>query len=147
MMLALSGEGRTVRLVEGAALERPDACPACGGMVLIRSGHACGKQRWRCKGCGRQFTRTEPRGKPLVMKQEAVSLYCTGLSLGAIGRRLGVSAQSVMRWVRAHAKAHCKKPEPAGRAVVVEIDEMWHLVKKRAASSGSGKPSSVPQAG
>jgi transposase-like protein len=116
-------------------------------MVLIKSGHACGKQRWRCKGCGRQLTRTTPRGKPVAMKQEAVSLYCTGLSLSAIGRRLGVSAQSVMRWVRAHAKARCQKPEPAGRAVVVEIDEVWHFVKKRAASSGSGKPSSVPQGG
>ena len=84
--------------------ERPTSCPACGGTVLIRSGHACGRQRWRCKGCGRQFTRTEPRGKPLVMKAAAVELYCTGLSLNAIGKRLGVSAQSVMRWVRDHAR-------------------------------------------
>ena len=35
--------------------ERPTACPACGGTALIRSGHACGRQRWRCKGCGRQL--------------------------------------------------------------------------------------------
>ena len=81
------------------------------------------------------------------MKQEAVSLYCTGLSLSAAGRRLGVSAQSVMRWVRDHAEARCKKPEPAGRAVVAEIDEVWHFVKKRAAACGSGRPLSVPPAG
>src|SRR3712207_7879578 len=80
--------------------ERPGTCPACGGTALIRSGHACGRQRWRCKGCGRQFTRTTPRGKPAAMKREAVGLYCAGLSLNAIGQRLGVSAQSVMRWVR-----------------------------------------------
>jgi transposase-like protein len=86
---------------EGAAMvERPDACPACCRSVLIKSGHACGRQRWRCKGCGRQFTRITPRGKPVAMKREAVSLYCMGLSLNAIGKRLGVSAQSVMRWVR-----------------------------------------------
>ena len=75
--------------------ERPSGGPLCGGTVLIRSGHACGRQRWRCKGCGRQFTRTEPRGKPVAMKAAAVELYCTGLSLSAIGKRLGVSAQSV----------------------------------------------------
>jgi transposase-like protein len=114
-------------------LDRPLACPACGGVVLIRSGHACGRQRWRCKGCGRQFTRTAPRGKPLAMKLEAVSLYCAGLSLNAIGRRLGVSTQSVMRWVRDHAQAHCSKPEPQGRALVVELDEMWHFVQKKPA--------------
>ena len=30
--------------------ERPKACPACRGTVLIKSGHACGRQRWKCKG-------------------------------------------------------------------------------------------------
>src|SRR3954463_2573794 len=30
--------------------ERPEACPACRGTVLIRSGHTCGRQRWKCKG-------------------------------------------------------------------------------------------------
>ena len=99
--------------------EHPGACPACEGTTLIRSGHACGRQRWRCKGCGRQFTRTTPRGKPTAMKAAAVELYCAGLSLNATGKRLGASAQSVMRWVRDHARAHCPKPEPAGRAVVV----------------------------
>ena len=126
--------------------ERPASCPACDGAVLIRSGQACGRQRWRCKGCGRQFTRTTPRGKPEAMKREAVSLYCAGLSLSAAGKRLGVSAQSVMRWVRDHARLHCPKPEPAGRATVVEIDEVWHFVQKRPASSGSGRPSSAARA-
>jgi transposase-like protein len=119
----------------GAAMvERPEACPACGGSGLIKSGHACGRQRWRCKGCGRQFTRTTPRGKPATVKAAAIELYCTGLSLNAIGKRLGVSAQSVMRWVRDHARRHCPKPKPkpkpAGRAVVVELDELWHFVQK-----------------
>ena len=63
--------------------EHPGACPACDGTTLIRSGHACGRQRWRCKGCGRQFTRTTPRGKPEAMRREAVGLYCAGLSLSA----------------------------------------------------------------
>ena len=125
--------------------ERPTACPACGGAVLIRSGYVCGRQRWRCKDCGRQFTRTEPRGKPAAMKTAAVELYCTGLSLNAIGKRLGVSAQSVMRWIRDHARRHC--PKPAGRAAVVELDEVWHFVQKRRASSGSGRPSSAAPVG
>ena len=125
----------------------PKACPACGGGDLIRSGHACGRQRWRCKGCGRQFTRTTPRGKPEAVKGEAVALYCTGLLLNAIGKRLGVSAQSVMRWVRDHARDRCPKPEPAGDAAVVELDEVWHFVQKKPANSGSGRLSSATAAG
>src|SRR3954447_10333106 len=80
--------------LEATMVERPEACPACGGTGLIKSGRACGRQRWRCKGCGRQFTRTTPHGKPAAVKREAVGLYCTGLSLNAVGKRLGVSAQS-----------------------------------------------------
>jgi insertion element IS1 protein InsB len=77
-----------------------------------------------------------------------VDLYCAGLSMNAIGKRRGISAQGVMRWIRDHARDHCPKPEPEGRqAVVVEIGEMWRFVEKRRASSGSGRPSSGPRAG
>ena len=127
--------------------ERPGACPACEGTALVRSGHACGRQRWRCKGCGHQFTRATPRGLPAAAGDEAVGLHCAGPSMNAIGKRLGVSAQSVMRWVRDHAQRRCPKPEPTGRAVVVEIDEVWHFVQKKPASSGSGRPSSARPAG
>jgi transposase len=128
--------------VEAVMDERPGACPTCRGTALIKSGHACGRQRWRCKGCGRQFTRTEPRGKPAELKRHAIELYCLGLSMNAVAKRVGVSAQSMLRWVRTHAQAHCSKPEPSGRAAVVEIDEMWHFVKKGPRNSGSGRPTS-----
>ena len=48
-----------------------------------------------------------------AVKDEAISLDCTGSSLNATGKRLGVSMQSVMRsvephpgstWVRDHAR-------------------------------------------
>ena len=57
--------------------ERPEACPICRGTVLIRSGHACGRQRWKCKGpgCGRQFTRTTPRGRPVEVKRHAIGWF------------------------------------------------------------------------
>lgn len=122
-------------------------CPACGGGHVIRSGRACGRQRWRCKGCGRQFTRTTPRGKPAAMKHEAVVLYCTGLSLDAIGKKSGVSARGVMRWVRDHARERCPEPEPTADAAVVELDEVWHFVRKKPASFGSGKRSNAARAG
>lgn len=134
-------------MVEAVLDEHPSACPACGGVRLIRSGHACGRQRWRCKGCGRQFTRTLPRGKPQAVKDEAVALYCTGLSMNAMGKRLGVSVQSVMRWVRDHARTRCPKPAPSGDTAVVELDEVWHFVQKKPASFGSGRRSSAMGAG
>jgi transposase-like protein len=133
--------------MEGVMDEHPDACPACRGTVLIRSGHACGRQRWKRKDCGRQFTRAEPRGKPAALKQQAIELYCLGLSMNAAPKRVGVSARSMLRWVRAHARRHCPKPEPSGSTAVVEIDEAWRFVEKGRTSSGSGRRSSAARAG
>ena len=52
---------------------------------------------------------------------------------------LGVSTPSVMAWIEQFAKTYAQKPEPEGRAVVIELDEMWHYLKKSPTSSGCGR--------
>jgi hypothetical protein len=69
--------------------------------------------------------------RPAALKRYAIELYCLGLSMNAVAKHVGISAQSMLRWVRGHARYHCPKPEPTGRATVIEIDEVWHFVKKR----------------
>ena len=115
---------------------KPD-CPKCEGKS-VKNGRAKGKQRWKCKGCKFQFTRLEPKGKPLWMKIEAVLLYISGLSLNATASLLNVSAQAVLNWVRDFARANYEKPEP-GSVVVVELDEMWHFIESKKTNVGSGK--------
>ncbi len=74
------------------------------------------------------------------MKAMAVLLYAMGnMSFGMIGRILGVSDVSVLRWVRAEAEALPEPAIPADVKVLV-IDEMWHYVKKSQVSFGSGAP-------
>ena len=114
----------------------PD-CPKCQEKS-VKNGIAKGKQRWKCKGCKFQFTRLEPKGKPLWMKLEAVLLYISGLSLNAIASLLSVSAQAVLNWVRDFARTNYEKPEP-GSAVVVELDEMWHFIQSKKTRFGYGK--------
>jgi hypothetical protein len=98
-----------------------------------------GKQRYRCKACGLNFTDTPPRGMPLRIKVTAVLLYLSGLSMNRTAKLLGVSTPSVMAWIEQFAKTYAQKPEPEGRALVIELDEMWHFLKKRPTSSGSGR--------
>jgi hypothetical protein len=90
-----------------------------------------GLQRYRCKACGLNFTDTPPRGMPLRIKVTAVLLYLSGLSMNRTAKLLGVSTPSVMTWIEQFAAVYAQKPEPEGRAVVVELDEMWHFLKKR----------------
>ena len=114
-------------------------CKRCGGEERVKNGFMRGKQRYRCKACGLNFTDTPPRGMPLAMKVTAVLLYVSGLSMNRTAKLLGVSTPTVMTWIEQFAKVYAQKPEPEGRAVVVELDEMWHYLKKSRTSSGSGR--------
>src|ERR671920_1059678 len=114
-------------------------CKRCGSEEHVKNGFMKGLQRYRCKTCGLNFTDTPPRGMPLRVKVTAVLLYLSGLSMNRTAKLLGVSTPSVMTWIEQFAEAFAQKPEPEGRAVVVELDEMWHFLKKRPTSSGSGR--------
>ena len=109
-------------------------CKRCGSAKHVKNGLMRGKQRYLCKECGLSFTDTPARGKPLAMKVVAVLLYVSGLSMNRTAKLLGVSTPTIQAWLEQFAAAYAQKPEPEGRAVVIELDEMWHdLNKVRAA--------------
>ena len=105
-------------------------CKRCGAEEHVKNGLMRGKQRYRCKACGLNFTGTPPRGMPLRVKVTAVLLHVSGLSMNRTAKLLGVSTPSVMTWIEQFAEAYAQKPEPERRAAVVELDEMWHFLKK-----------------
>src|SRR4029450_11167945 len=105
-------------------------CKGCGSEEHIKNGFMRGKQRYRCKACGLNFTDTPPPGKPLAVKATAVLLYVSGLSMNRTAKLLGVSTPSVPAWIEQFAQAYGQKPAPEGRAVVIELDEMGHYLKK-----------------
>jgi IS1 family transposase/transposase-like protein len=106
-------------------------CPKCQSASVSKNGSVAGQPKMRCKQCGYQFTRTTPRGKALRTKLSAVLWYLSGISLNRIGPVLRVSAQSVLNWIRAFAREHYEKPAPMGKAITLELDEMWHYVKNK----------------
>ena len=111
-------------------------CKRCGSEAWVKNGLMRGKQRYRCRACGLNFTDTPPRGMPLRVKVAAVLLYVSGLSMNRTAKLLGVSVSSVQDWIERFAKAYAQKPEPEGRALVVELDEMWHDLKKSLQAPG-----------
>ena len=66
-------------------------------------------------------------------------LYVSGLSMNRTAKLLGVSTPTIQAWLEQFAAAYAQKPEPEGRAVVIELDEMWHYLKKSPNRSGSGR--------
>ena len=82
----------------------PSQCLKCSGQGIVKSGHIWDKPRYRCKHCGCQFTREEPKGHSERTKTLAIVLYLSGLSMNMIGKIIGVTAQSVMRWIKIYGK-------------------------------------------
>jgi transposase-like protein len=101
-------------------------CPQCQSDDVIKNGAVAGKPKKQCKQCGAQFTRTTPRGKALRTRISAVLWYLSGISMNRSGALLRVSAQSMLNWIRAFAQEHYEKPEPTGKAIILEVDEMGH---------------------
>src|SRR3954462_9468946 len=122
-------------------------CKRCGSEAHVKNGLMRGQQRYRCKACGLNFTDTPPRGKPLALKVAAVLLYVSGLSMNRTAKLLGVSTPTIQAWLGQLAAAYAQKPEPEGRAVVIELDEIWHYLKKSQSRSGSGRLGIVLQGG
>ena len=111
-------------------------CKHCGSGSFVRNGMAHGRQRYRCKACGRSFTATPPRGKPPAMKALAVLLYALGnVSQGMIAKLLGVSHVAVYEWVRAAGEG-TPAPPATPSSGIVQSDEMWHFPVARRTLAG-----------
>jgi IS1 family transposase/transposase-like protein len=103
-------------------------CPQCQRDRLVNNGSAAGKPKKLCRQCGDQVPRTTPRGKPRKTKINAVLLSLSGIARHRLAFLLRVSAQSVLHWLRTFAQEHDEKPEPPSRALILELDEMWHYL-------------------
>jgi AcrR family transcriptional regulator len=76
-------------------------CPNCQSNQLAKNGHQQGKQRYTCKGCGRQFiNQYTARGYPLETKQQCLDLHQQGMSFREIERQTGVNHNTVINWVK-----------------------------------------------
>jgi transposase len=124
----------------------------CGGVDFVKNGSVKGLKKLKCKECGFQsVVLARPPAErflhekhfkehPQVLRTLGILLYSLGLSMTAIGKLLHISPNTVMRWIKVYVKRNCPKPEPkVGEAAVMEIDEMWHFLKKSPANSGFGK--------
>ncbi len=113
-------------------------CPNCGSGEKIKNGIVHSEQRYRCKSCGFTYTKGYKRGHPLKDKVLAVIMHLSGMSMNSIAPIIGVSTQSIMRWIYSFSET-VAKPEIEGDFVEVELDEMHHFLLKKLKNYGSGR--------
>jgi transposase-like protein len=112
-------------------------CPKCGSEKAINFGKTLNRQRKLCKQCGCQYTRPDIKGKPPQYKAIALELYLSGLSFNRIAQLLHVSDVAVLKWIKAELPKSQRRPE-AGKATVVELDELCTFLAKKNAKFGFG---------
>ena len=115
-------------------------CGKCGSKNSVKAGFNHGKQRYKCKECGRQFTQTQD--KNATKRALSLYLYVVGLSMNAIARMVSVEPSTVLYWIKNFALRLYEKPTPQGD-VTVELDEMWHFLHSKKRKFGYGRPIAV----
>ena len=107
-------------------------CPKCVSEKFVKSGFTKGKQRYKYKKCGCNFTQSQKKGATLETKIMALKLYLEGMGFRSIGRVLKVSNVTVLYWlqtlgryVKTYVNTHL--PDDMRDVDFVEMDEMWHF--------------------
>lgn len=73
-----------------------ERCPKCGNEDYVKNGYNRGRQRYRCRNCGCNYTKSEKPGYPLSIKRKAIQYYLEGIGFRQIERVLVVSHVSVI---------------------------------------------------
>jgi transposase-like protein len=107
-------------------------CPKCSSEEKVKSGFTKGKQRYKCKNCGCNYSvEIKSTAKPLSKKKQALHLYLAGLGFRPIGRFLNVSNVTVLNWIRSFGLQEKEHQSKIKEIKVVEIDEMCTYIRQK----------------
>lgn len=114
-------------------------CPECGSSERVKNGMMKEMQRYKCKKCSCNYTKSNQRGYPKELKNMALRMYLEGVGFRDIGRILGVSNVTVLYWVKNDARklSAIRSREPKNVSLM-KIDELCTYVVKKTSEYGCG---------
>jgi transposase-like protein len=119
-------------------------CRHCGSGKLVKFGVVSGKQRYKCKACGRSTRENDKRVKyPPEKRLRVLKMYLENVGIRSIERLEGVPNPLIIQWIRSSAafisglldKSPSENPE---EVEIMEMDELYSFVKKNATESSYG---------
>jgi transposase-like protein len=120
-------------------------CKHCGSTNLVKFGIVSGKQRFKCKDCGKSTRENDGRVKyPPDKRLRVLKMYLENAGIRSIERLEGVPNSLIIKWIRRSAEfisellrasAPAEKPE---YVEIMEMDELYSFVKKNSAESSYG---------
>lgn len=124
-------------------LGTPRGCPHCAATEVVRFGQANGRQRYRCKSCGRTFVALT--GTPLLRLREPEKLLgyaacmSEGMTIRASAQEVGLSVDRSFRW-RHKFLTWIAEHKPQGLTGIVEADETFFPKSYKGQRRGLPRP-------
>lgn len=122
-----------------------DICKHCGGEKGVKNGYVLGKQRWKCKDCGKTYRPGDLRERYSNEKRlRCIKWYLEGAGIMSIERVEGVPNPLIIKWIRKFAKIlraklnETKIPEDARDIQILELDELFSYCQKKLTKSTYG---------
>jgi len=111
-------------------------CSKCSSTAYVKNGFITDKQRYKCKACGCQFTKSYIGKYSQSVKIQALKLYKEGNGFRRIGRLLNISFEIVRLWILNFS--HNLKPQINNEYDIVEVDELCTFLKRKKIKDGYG---------
>ena len=108
-------------------------CPKCESEEKTKNGFKNSVQRYKCKRCGCNYTKSKPYGYSIEVKRKALKYYLEGIGFRRIERLLGMSHVTVINRVK---KAGEKindiafEEKKSEKVDALEMDELCINLKK-----------------
>ena len=103
-------------------------CYKCGSKQIVKNGKVFGWQRYKCTDCGYQFTKNAPAGKPIHIKLLAHTLYSAGFSMRHIAGIIGVTAQSISRWIKKWHSTYREETETSEKFMQLDPNNLLKIM-------------------
>ena len=92
-------------------------CAHCQSTDIVKNGHAPnGKQKYRCRACGRQSRdNPTPHITPVERREEILRAYQERSSLRGVARTFKVSRSTVTTWLKKSRRPSATRNNPSSR--------------------------------
>ena len=121
------------------------SCKHCGSGLFVKNGFVQGKQRYKCRDCGRTFRAGDGRVKyDMATRLRVLAWYLEGVGIMSIERREGVPNPLIIKWIRGFGETLRRRlnstptPDHIEDIQILELDELYSFCQKNSAKSTCG---------
>jgi len=120
-------------------------CKHCGNSARVKNGYVQGKQRYKCKECGKTYREGDLREKYTnEQRLRVIKWYLEGAGIMSIERMGGVPNPLIIKWIRKFSKVlraglnEAQIPEDAKKIEIIGLDELFSYCQKKLTKSTFG---------